>query len=97
MSNVRLRLYLLFDAFARVGELYGRAIISGMSTVHEAIVAHHCGIQIFAFSLITNKCILDRRTEEKPTESEVHETAHANEDMLRQFVVKMVQKMMQQA
>ena len=31
-----------------------------MSTVHEALTAHHCGIEVVAFSLITNICILER-------------------------------------
>ena len=29
-----------------------------MSTCPEVIVARHCGIRVFAFSLITNECAL---------------------------------------
>lgn len=31
----------------------------GMSTVHEVITARHCDMKVFAFSLITNKCITE--------------------------------------
>merc|ERR1712235_37409 len=31
----------------------------GMSTVHEVIVARHCGMKVFALSLITNQAVMD--------------------------------------
>ncbi|KAF7989491.1 hypothetical protein HCN44_008165 [Aphidius gifuensis] len=31
----------------------------GMSIVHEAIAARHCGMTVFAFSFISNICICD--------------------------------------
>ena len=30
-----------------------------MSTVHEVLAARHCGMEVLAFSLITNICIVD--------------------------------------
>ena len=36
----------------------------GMSTIPEVLVANHCGIRVFAFSLITNECIIDENEDE---------------------------------
>ena len=33
--------------------------ISGMSTIPEVLVAVHCGMKVFGFSLITNECIVE--------------------------------------
>ena len=35
-----------------------------MSTCPEVIVARHCGIRVFAFSLITNECALVEDSDE---------------------------------
>ncbi|KAB7508138.1 Purine nucleoside phosphorylase [Armadillidium nasatum] len=43
----------------------------GMSTVPEVVVARHCGIDVFAFSLITNKCIIDYETTDKANHDEI--------------------------
>ena len=32
-----------------------------MSTVPEAITAHHCSIKVLAFSLITNMCVTEKK------------------------------------
>ena len=45
-----------------------------MSTVPEALTAHQCGMIVFAFSLITNECILSDDVEEGPTAEEVIES-----------------------
>ncbi|KAK3876177.1 hypothetical protein Pcinc_018998 [Petrolisthes cinctipes] len=47
----------------------------GMSTVPEVVVARHCGMRVFAFSLITNMCIVEYDTEAKASHTEVIETA----------------------
>ena len=31
----------------------------GMSSIPECLVAHHCGMEVLAFSLVTNQCSLD--------------------------------------
>ena len=31
----------------------------GMSTIPEVLVASHCGIRVFAFSLVTNECVIE--------------------------------------
>ena len=41
----------------------------------QVVVARHCGIKVFAFSLVTNKCIIEYETE-----------AEANHEEVRHFV-----------
>lgn len=45
----------------------------GMSTAPEAQVAHHAGMQVLAFSTITNVAIADMDAETEPTHEEVVE------------------------
>lgn len=45
----------------------------GMSTVPEVLVAHHAGMQVLAFSTITNICIDQLDAEHEPTHEEVNE------------------------
>ena len=40
-----------------------------MSTVHEVLTARHMGMKAFAFSLITNKCVLDNDSGKKQQKS----------------------------
>ena len=42
-----------------------------MSTCPEVIVARYCGIRVFAFSLITNECVLEEDCEETLNHEEV--------------------------
>ena len=46
----------------------------GMSTIPEVLVARHCGISVFAFSLITNKCILEDDSQDMANHEEVWTT-----------------------
>ena len=46
-------------------------VFIGMSTIPEVLVASHCGIRIFAFSLITNECIVDEHSSESANHEEV--------------------------
>lgn len=62
-----------------------------MSTVHEVIVACHSGITVFAFSLITNKCLTTYDDDDVANHEEVMETAKNKEDVLKEFVSRMVQ------
>ena len=59
---------------------------SGMSTVPEVIVARHCGLRVFGFSLITNKVILDYETRERVNHEEVLEAGKQAARKLEQFV-----------
>lgn len=63
-----------------------------MSTAPEVIVARHCGIQVFGFSLITNKAILDYDTQEKANHEEVLETSRQSARTLEKLVSMIVQR-----
>ena len=67
--------------------------LSGMSTIPEVLVARHCGMKVFAFSLITNQCILEEESEDQPNHEEVIEAANARRDLLMNFVSKIIRKM----
>uniref|UniRef100_A0A0A9XXL6 Purine nucleoside phosphorylase n=1 Tax=Lygus hesperus TaxID=30085 RepID=A0A0A9XXL6_LYGHE len=63
----------------------------GMSTATEAIAAHHCGMTVFAFSLITNKCVLEYDVEEMPNHEEVIESGLKQESLVKDWVSSLVQ------
>lgn len=58
----------------------------GMSTVPEVVVARHCGLRVFGFSLITNKVIMDYESLEKANHEEVLNTGKQASQKLEQFV-----------
>lgn len=62
----------------------------GMSTIPEVLVARHCKMSVFAFSLITNECIMNEDDEQKPDHEEVIATANNQQETLRAFVSQMV-------
>ena len=62
-------------------------LILGMSTIPEVLTAVHCDISVFAFSLITNKCVFDE-DEEGPNHEEVIEAANDNKESLSSFVTR---------
>lgn len=64
--------------------------LPGMSTVHEVIVARHCGIRVFALSLITNQAVMDYDSEEKANHEEVLETGKQRAVQLERLVSTMV-------
>ncbi|XP_037690365.1 purine nucleoside phosphorylase-like [Choloepus didactylus] len=58
----------------------------GMSTVPEVIVARHCGLRVFGFSLITNKVIMSYESLEKANHEEVLQSGKQAAQKLEQFV-----------
>ncbi|XP_076145815.1 purine nucleoside phosphorylase 5a [Alosa pseudoharengus] len=64
----------------------------GMSTVHEVLVARHCGMRCFALSLITNQSVMDYESEEKANHEEVLETGKLRAEQLERLVANMVMR-----
>ncbi|XP_065556649.1 purine nucleoside phosphorylase-like [Artemia franciscana] len=62
----------------------------GMSTVPEVVVARHCGMLVFAFSLISNKCVMDTDSENSPNHAEVVAACASRKSDLKVFVERMV-------
>jgi purine-nucleoside phosphorylase len=42
-----------------------------MSTIPEVLVARHCKMSVFAFSLITNECIFEEDADKEANHEEV--------------------------
>ena len=72
-----------------------KSIFSGMSTVAEVLTACHSGMTIFAFSLITNKCIMDYDSHEEATHTEVIEIGKKREPVIKEFVARLIQSFAQ--
>lgn len=64
----------------------------GMSTVHEVITAKHCELTVFAFSLITNKCVIEYDTDAEANHEEVIETGVLRQDFIVEFLNRMVKE-----
>jgi len=62
----------------------------GLSTLPETIIAHHCGMKVFACSLITNMCVVEYNTVETNHE-EVIETGKKRANDMKDFIAKMVE------
>ncbi|KTG38737.1 hypothetical protein cypCar_00044953 [Cyprinus carpio] len=58
----------------------------GMSTAHEVIVARHCGMRVFALSLITNKVVSDYNSEKKANHEEVLQTGKQRAEQMERLV-----------
>ncbi|XP_021181463.1 purine nucleoside phosphorylase isoform X2 [Helicoverpa armigera] len=67
----------------------------GMSTVHEVITARHCDLNVFALSLITNECVTSYDNDDEANHEEVLDVGRMRQDILRQFVSKLVERFAQ--
>ncbi|XP_076639798.1 purine nucleoside phosphorylase isoform X2 [Colletes latitarsis] len=65
----------------------------GMSTVHEVITAKHCDLEVFAFSLITNKCIMEYGNHNETNHEEVIDVGKASQTMLQEYVSRIVMRL----
>lgn len=63
-----------------------------MSTVHEVITANHCDMVVFAFSLITNECVVQYETKDEPSHEEVIDVGKQMEGLLKQFVTEILKQ-----
>jgi len=66
----------------------------GMSSIPECVVAHHCGMTVLAFCLVTNQCCLDvnTHTSAAPDHQEVLDAAEMKKHDLKKFVSVLVEK-----
>merc|ERR1712055_1085006 len=67
----------------------------GMSSIPESLVAHHSGMKVLAFSLVTNQCHLDPllHSSAAPNHQEVLDAANAKKGDLKRFVSKFVENL----
>ena len=63
----------------------------GMSTVHEVIVAQHCGLKVIGLSLITNRCVADWDSKEEANHAEVVEVGKLRAKDLENLVSRIVE------
>ncbi|GAA35173.2 purine nucleoside phosphorylase [Clonorchis sinensis] len=69
------------------------ADVTGMSTVPEVVVARHCGMKVFAVSLITNISVMDYGTKQAANHDEVLEVATKRTELLQRLFEELIKRM----
>lgn len=69
------------------------ADMTGMSTVPEVMAARHCGMRVFAMSLITNMCVVDYDSDKIANCEEVLETGKKRSKDMQQMISEVVRMM----
>lgn len=63
-----------------------------MSTIPEVLVANHCGMSVFGFSLITNVCIDSYDEENEPDHDKILKSIEPRAEKLKEFVTRIVEE-----
>lgn len=58
--------------------------------MHEVLTAQHCDMKVFAFSLITNKCVMDYESMAEANHEENIDTGLMREGVIKKLVTKVV-------
>nr|CAX70423.1 purine-nucleoside phosphorylase [Schistosoma japonicum] len=67
--------------------------VVGMSTIPEVIIARHCGIKVFAVSLVTNISVLEVDTQVIANHEEVLETSAKRAELMQLWFEKIIAKL----
>ena len=64
-----------------------------MSTAPEAAVAVHCGMRVFAMSLITNVCVMEWDTDEEVNHADVLEIGRARSMDMQNIIKRLLERL----
>ncbi|CAH8633196.1 unnamed protein product [Schistosoma bovis] len=67
--------------------------VVGMSTIPEVVIARHCGIQVFAVSLVTNISVLDVESSVKANHEEVLAMGAQRAELMQSWFEKIIEKL----
>ncbi|XP_053558229.1 purine nucleoside phosphorylase [Bombina bombina] len=65
----------------------------GMSTVHEVLVARHCGLRVLGLSLITNKAVMDYESNQTANHEEVLQAGKQSAKIMEKLVSTLLKRM----
>ncbi|GAA35172.2 purine nucleoside phosphorylase, partial [Clonorchis sinensis] len=67
--------------------------VVGMSTVPEVVVARHCGMRVFAISVVTSMCNPDLQISEPTTHEDVLDAAKSSAKDLMRLFLELIRRM----